>query len=215
MHDLARGLGALACVAAAACSTSRKPEADPARVAAIMKAMDKNTPSPGDVPDCTPANLIGGATVTEVTMLKIAGVPPAVGTEREDWINPVELDSPAARELIDPSIDDTTRRQAAYELLSAPFFLVYRIDLVDAPMAVGIRELQRGTIGMRALRYDRRGNIVCAKVLTFQNTLAKSNWAILKSNLTVMDPKVSAALRDDLRGQLLKYVAAMGRPDSR
>jgi len=50
--------------------------------------------------------------------------------------------------------------------------------------------------------------------MTFQNTLAKSDWAILKSNLAVMDPKVSEALRDDLRSELLRHVQALGRPDA-
>lgn len=202
-----------AAAAAAACSTSHKPEADPARLVPIMKAMDQNTPAPGGAPTCRPDDMIGGATLTQVALLKIAGEPANPGPEREDWINPAELDSPAARELIDPSVDETTKRQAAYELLSAPFYLVYRVDLVDAPMAIGVKDLKRGTVGVRALRFDRQGNIVCVKVMTFQNTLAKSDWAILKSNLAVMDPKVSAALRDDLRAQFLAHVAALGRPD--
>lgn len=204
---------AAACLAAAACSTSHKPEADPARLVPIMKAMDKNTPAPGGAPDCTPDQMIGGATMTQVTLLKIAKEPANPGASRDDWINPTELDSPAARELIDPAVDETTQRQAAYELLSAPFFLVYRIDLVDAPMAIGVKDLKRGTVGARALRYDRQGNIVCLKVLTFQNSRDKSDWAILKSNLALMDPKIVAALQDDLRDQLLKHVAALGRRD--
>jgi hypothetical protein len=208
-----RDLRLLACLAAAACSTTHKPEADPARVAKIMKAIDQHTPGPGDVPDCKPDDMIGGATLTQVTVLKIAGVPAHTGAEREDWMNPPELDSPAARELIDPAVDDTTKRQAAYELLSAPFLLVYRIELVDAPMAIGLKDIRRGTVSMRALRFDRDGNSVCGKVVTYQQSLAKSDWAIVKSNLAVMDPKVSKVLRDDLHDLLLKHVAALGRPD--
>jgi hypothetical protein len=208
-----RDLGLLACLAAAACSTTHKPEADPARVATIMKAIDQHTPGPGDVPDCKPADMIGGATLTQVTLLKIAGIPAHTGAEREDWMNPSELDSPAARELIDPAVDDTTRRQAAYELLSAPFILVYRIELVDAPMAIGLKDIRRGTVSMRALRFDRDGTSVCGRVVTYQQSLAKSDWAIVKSNLAVMDPKVSKVLRDDLHDLLLKHVAALGRPD--
>jgi len=157
--------------------------------------------------------MVGGATMTQVTLLKIANEEPNKGPEREDWINPPELDSPAARELIDPAVDETTKRQAAYELLSAPFFLVYQIDLVDAPMALGIKDLKRGTVGARALRFDSKGAIVCIKIMNFQNTLATSDDAILKSNLAVMDPKVAAALRDDLRAQLLLRVPALGRAD--
>jgi hypothetical protein len=209
----ARDLGWLACLAAAACSTSHKPEADPARVVSIMKAIDQHSPGPGDVPDCSPSDMIGGATLTQLTALQIGGIPAHPGAEREDWMNPPELDSPAARELLDPAVDETTKRQAAYELLSAPFYLVYRIDLVDAPMAVGLKDLRRGVVGMRTLRFDREGNSICAKVLLFQQSLAKSDWAIVKSNLAAMDPKVSKVLRDDLHDLLLKHVAALGRPD--
>jgi hypothetical protein len=205
---------ALAALLLAACSTKHKPEADPGRLVPIMKAIDKNTPTPGAAPVCKPEQLVGGATLTQVTVLKLGRDTANTGPEREPWINPPELDSPAARELIDPGTDDTTRRQAAYELLSAPFFVVYRIDLVDAPMALGVKDLKRGVVGGRALRYDRTGNIECVKVLAIPNTLEKSDWAILKSNLAVMDPKVSEALRDDLRAQLLRYVAALGRPDA-
>jgi len=206
-----RDLALAACLAAAACSTSHKPEADPARLVPITQAMDKNTPAPGGAPECTPDQMIGGATMTQVTLLKIAKEPANPGPERADWINPAELDSPAARELIDPNVDETTKRQAAYELLSAPFYLVYRIDIVDAPMAIGVKDLKRGTVGTRALRYDRQGNIACVKVVNFQNSRDKSDWAILKSNLAVMDPKIVAELQADLRDQLLKHVAALGR----
>ncbi len=209
-----RNLGIALAALATACTNSHKPEADPARLTAIMAAMDKNTPAPGGAPACTPDQMIGGATMTQVTLLKIAQEPANIGPTRDDWINPAELDSPAARELIDPNTDETTRRQAAYELLNAPFYLVYRIDIVDAPMAIGVKDLKRGTVGTRVLRYDRKGDIVCVKVMVFQNTLAKSDWAILKSNLAVMDPKVSEALREDLRSELLRHVQALGRPDA-
>jgi hypothetical protein len=212
-HDLGVIAAPLACFAAAACSTDHKPEADPARVAAIMKTIDRNTPGPGDVPDCKPADMIGGATMTQLTMLKIGGIPATPGAERDDWINPAELDSPAARELLDPAVPEITKRQAAYELLSAPFYLVYRVDLVEAPMAMGIKDLRRGVVSMRALRYDRQGKSVCGKFVTFQQTLAKSDWAIVKSDLAVMDPKVAKVLRDDLHEVMLKHVAALGRAD--
>jgi hypothetical protein len=212
-RSFVRDLGIAASVLATACSTTHKPEADPARLVPIMKAMDKNTPAPAGAPVCKPDQMVGGATMTQVTLLKIAKEPANEGPERDDWINPAELDSPAARELIDPAADETTKRQAAYELLSAPFFLVYRIDIVDAPMAIGVKDLKRGTLGARVLRYSRKGDIECIKVLTFQNSLEKSDWAILKSNLPTIDPKVAAALRDDLRDQLLKHVPALGRPE--
>lgn len=203
---------AIAAAALATACTTHKPEADPKRLVPIMKAMDKNTPAPGGAPVCKPEQMVGGATMTQVTLLKISGDPANPGPEREDWINPPELDVPAARELIDPAASETTKRQAAYELLSAPFFLVYRIDIVDAPMALGVKDLKRGTVGSRVLRFDRKGDIECVKVLTFQSSREKSDWAILKSNLPAIDPKVAEALRDDLRDQLLRHVAALGRP---
>ena len=213
-RSFVRDLGIAIGVLATACSTSHKPEADPARLVPLMKAMDKNTPAPAGAPVCKPEQMVGGATLTQGTLLKIATEPANPGPEREDWINPAELDVPAARELIDPNVDETTKRQAAYELLSAPFFLVYRIDIVDAPMAIGVKDLKRGTVGSRVLRFNSKtGDIECVKVLTFQNSLDKSDWAILKSNLPTIDPKVAEALRDDLRDQLLKHIAALGRPE--
>ncbi|HET9624854.1 MAG TPA: hypothetical protein VFP84_25980 [Kofleriaceae bacterium] len=203
---------AAAWLAAAACASKHKPEADPQRLVPIMQAIDKNTPAPGGAPDCEPEQMIGGATMTMLTALKIGHEEPDAGPTRELWINPPELDSPAARELIDPSTDDDTKRHAAYELLSAPFYLVYRVDLVDAPMAIGIKDLKRGTVSTRVLRYDREGKIECVRVMVFQQTLEKSDWAILKSNLPTIDPKVRDVLRDDLRDLMLKNVAALGRP---
>ena len=195
-----------------ACSTSHRPEADPKRLVPIMQAIDKNTPAPGGAPDCTPDQMIGGATMTMATALQIGGVEANAGPTREAWINPAELDSPAARELLDPAVGETTQRQAAYELLSAPFFLIYRVDLVDAPMAMGVKDLKRGAVFTRVLRYDRAGKVECVKVMSFQQTLEKSDWAILKSNLPTIDPKVRDVLREDLREQMLKHVAALGRP---
>jgi hypothetical protein len=199
-------------LAAAACSTKHKPEADPKRLVPIMQAIDKHTPAPGGAPECEPAQMIGGATLTMVTALELGGEDANAGPTREAWINPAELDSPAARELLDPAIDDTVKRQAAYELLSAPFYLIYRVDLVDAPMAMGVKDLKRGAVFTRVLRYDRKGDIECATVMSFQQTLDKSDWAILKSNLPTIDPKVRDVLREDLREQMLKHVAALGRP---
>jgi len=211
-----RDLGVLACIAAAAaCNNNHKPEADPARITALMKKAEKNGPSIGDVRECKPNEMIGGATMTQLTLVKLADVPPTPGAERDDWINPAELDSPAARELIDPKADDTTKRQAAYELLSAPFYLVYRVDVVAAPMAIGIKDLRRGLVNMTAVRYDRQGTCECATPVSIQNTLDKTDWSIAKSNLAVMDPKVSAVLRDDLHAQMLKHVAALGRPPAK
>ena len=204
----------LGVIALAACNTSHKPEADPARITALMKTLDKNSPGVGVGRACTPDELVGGATMTQVTLVKLAQNPLNPGPEREPWINPTELDSPAAIELLDEQTDETTKRQAAYELLSAPFFVVYRIDLVDAPMALKIKDLKRGTVGVRVIRYSQKGDLDCAIVVNVQNSKPKSDWAIVKSNLAVMDPQVSAELREDLKAELLKQVAALGRKDT-
>lgn len=204
----------LGLIALVACNTSHKPEADPARVTTLMKTLDKNSPGVGVGRECTPDELVGGATMTQVTLVKLAQTPLNPGPEREPWINPTELDSPAALELLDEQTDDTTKRQAAYELLSAPFFVVYRVDLVDAPMALKIKDLKRGTVGMHVIRYNQKGELDCTNVLLVQNSKAKSDWAIVKSNLAVMDPAVAAELREDLKAELLKQVAALGRKDT-
>jgi hypothetical protein len=198
----------------AACDSSHKPEADPARVQTLAKAMDKNSPGIGVGRPCLPEELVGGATMTQLALLKLADNHINPGPEREPWTNPPELDSPAVHEILDENVDETTKRQAAYELLSAPFFVVYRADLVDAPMAIKVKELKRGTVGYRVIRYNQKGGLDCDNVLMVQNSKGKSDEAIVKSNLAVMDPEVSAGLRDDLKAELLKRVAALGRKDA-
>ena len=196
-----------------ACDTSHKPEADPARITTVAKAMDANTPGIGVGRPCTPEELIGGATMTQLTMLKLAQANVNAGPEREEWINPQELDSPAALELINDDVDETTKRQAAFELLSAPFYLVYRIDLVDCPMCLKIKELKRGTVGLHVIRYNRKGELECTNNVTVQNSKPKSDWAIVKSNLALMDPQISADLRADMKAEMLKQIAALGRKE--
>lgn len=197
-----------------ACSSRKKPEADPAKVKALFSTIEKNVPFPGAAPVCTADQLIGGASMTQVSLLKVAEVPSHRSPEREDWINPHELDSPAVRELGDPNVDQTTKRQAAYELLGAPFYVIYRVDLVDAPMALRLKEPKRGMVTLRALRHDKQGNIVCVRPIRVMNTLEVSDDAIVKSNLPTIDPKVAEELRLDLRKNMLLQVAALGRPDS-
>ena len=83
-RSFVRDLGIAASVLATACSTTHKPEADPARLVPIMKAMDKNTPAPAGAPVCKPDQMVGGATMTQVTLLKIASEPANEGPERDD-----------------------------------------------------------------------------------------------------------------------------------
>jgi hypothetical protein len=127
-------------------------------------------------------------------------------------VNPHELDSPAARTLIDDKATDKQKRQAAAELLSAPFFLVYHVDLVNAPMALEVKELKRGTVGARAVRFDKTGTAQCVRVFYFQNDKELNEEMIKKSNQALIDPAVAKALRDDLRVQMLKRIPALTLP---
>ena len=190
------------------------PEADPAKATALATKMIKDVPVPGYT-DCTGEQVIGGATMTYPTAMKIAGK--QVGPEHEmaDWINPVELDSPAARTLADAAAGDTAKRRATAELLAAPFYLVYVVDHVNAPIALGIKELKLGSASGRALRYTKNGTLQCVRVFVWANDEAKNQWAMDASDKALIDPAVAQAMKDDLRAQMLKRVAALGAPPPR
>lgn len=196
----------LACVLGAACGHKpNKPEADPAQVTALAKKLIDNSPVPAAVPECKPEELRAPATATFRTLLELAGEKPGSEPEQADWINPHDLDSPAARALIDGA-DQTRKREAAAELLAAPAWIVYRVDLVNAPMAIGVKELKTGTIGARIIRYDKAARPICATVWNFQNTQDKTDWAISITNKAYVDGAVAKVLRDDLTAQYLKLV---------
>ena len=142
--------------------------------------------------------------MTHNTLLKIAGQPLAKDPEHADWVNPPALDHTAARTLADPTADPKLARQAAAELLQAPFYLVYRIDNVDAPVAIGVKELKIGTIGARLIRYAKTGRVDCARVFYWQNTPAKNAWAIEKSDRAFIEPGVAKAMQDDLVSEYLR-----------
>src|SRR5690606_32517886 len=121
---------ALACIAAAAttagaCGKSgpKKPEADPAEVKKLAATMLRQVPTPAAASECTEADFDGGATMTWRTLTLLGGGKPPARPEDEDWINPAGLDVPAARTLLEPK-DKTAARQAAAELLAAPFWIV-------------------------------------------------------------------------------------------
>jgi hypothetical protein len=192
-------------VLAAACGKHvRKPEVDPARVKTHAHQVANNLPAPAAVPQCKDADLAGGATMTFRTVLELAGDPIEQGPEHADWINPPALDAPAARVLLDPAAADTAKRQAAAELEAAPFWLVYHVDLVDAPLALGVKELKIGTVGTTVLRFDRTAHPTCMMAFYFQNSKEKSDWGIEKSDRAAVDPAVAQALRDDLSAQFVK-----------
>jgi hypothetical protein len=165
--------------------------------------MVENVPAPVSVPTCKSEELVG-APMTRRTLLLIDHRELDKIAELSDWMNPTELDAPAAGVLIDATADETARRRATAELLAAPAYLIYRLDMVAAPMALGVRDLKIGTIGGRLIRYDRNGNPVCVVLFTFQNDTAKSDSAIARSRAAaVVDPAIAKEMRDDLHAQYL------------
>ena len=196
----------LSFMALAACGhKAHQPEADPAMVTALAAKLIDHSPVPAAVPECKPEELSAPVTVTFRSLLELAGQKPGTEPEQADWINPHDLDSPAARTLLD-STDATRKREAAAQLLAAPAWIVYRVDLVNAPMAIGVKELKIGTIGVRIIRYDRTARPTCATVWNFQNTQDKTDWAISITNKAYVDAAVAKELRDDLTAQYVKLV---------
>lgn len=201
-------------VVLAACGSSKKPapEADPAKFVAIAKRMAQTFPGPG-FKECEGKDVVGGATLVAPTFLDIAASSyDKRKPEYQEYVNPHELDSPAARVLVDPKATEKQRRQATAELLAAPFYLVYHVDLVNAPMALSVKELKRGTVGARAVRFDKQGYAKCVRVFYWQNDKAVSDSAIARSNKALIDPAVAQELRDDLRVQMLKRIPALTLP---
>jgi len=192
--------------ALAACgkgTAKKKPEADPADVSKLAAKMTKEVPTPAAVRDCTPQDLDGGVAMTFRSLILIAGAKLPDRPEESDWINPPELDAPAVRALVDNK-DKTAARQGAAELLAAPFWIAYKVDYVNAPMALGVKELKIGTIGTRVIRYEKTGLPGCVLVFFFQNDQKISDDAIEVSDKAVIDPAVAKILRDDLTAQWIK-----------
>jgi hypothetical protein len=204
-------LGGGGAAASLGCGSQKGAQGDPAAFVALANTMLNNVPTPG-APECPGEQVLGGATMTMRTLLGIAKRKYQETTERKEFVNPPELDAPAARVLLDDKASERDRRAAAAELAAAPFYLVYIIDHVDVPMALGIKELKRGISGGRALKYDKRGNLQCVRVFLWENDKALSDAAIAKSDRAVIDPAVAKQLRDDLTAQLLKRIAALGAP---
>jgi predicted small lipoprotein YifL len=188
-----------------ACGKSgpKKPEADPTQVGKLAAKMAREIPSPAAVRDCTPKDLEGGTTLTFRSLMLIGKLKLPDRPEESEWINPPELDSPSVRTLLDGK-DATATRQAAAEFLAAPFYVAYRIDHVNAPMALGIKELKIGTIGTRVIRYEKTGLPSCVLVFNFQNDPKVSDDAIAVSDKAEIDPAVAKILRDDLTQQWIK-----------
>jgi hypothetical protein len=198
----------LAAVALLCACGSKPPEADPAAVATLAATLLDNSPVPAAAPQCKPEELGAPVTVTYHTLRILAGKPidPTL-PEQAGWINPPALETPAIHTLADAAADTTAKRRAAAEVLAAPAWIVYRVDLVNAPMALGVKELKIGTINSRIIRYDRKsGQPTCVTVFNFQNTQAKSDWAISVSNRPYIDAGVVNVLREDLAVQYAKLL---------
>ena len=198
--------GALLAAALAACkATPKPPEADPAAIKALAQSMTKNVPAPQAARPCQPADYANIPTLTFITLLHLAKQPVKDDPQHADWINPAGLESQAFHDVTSTTADETTRRRAAAQLLAAPGWLVYKVDMVNAPMAIGVKELKIGTIGARAIRFDKRGLPVCVEVFYFQNDQQKSDYAISKSDRAVIDPELAKMLREDLAQQYLTH----------
>ncbi len=182
-----------------------KPTADPAKVREHARTVSNNLPALAAVPNCKDDELSAPVTMTYVTLARIAQQPIQKDPEHADWINPAALDTPAARVLADPGAPADKAGEAAAELLAAKAWIVYRVDMVNAPIALGVKELKIGTVGVRIIRYDQTGLPTCARVFYFQNDKAKSDWAIEQSDRAVIAPEVAKAMRDDLAAQYLTH----------
>jgi hypothetical protein len=193
--------------AVAACSKKGAPEADPAQVKARAQAMILNTPAPAAAKACTPEQLKAPG-ITARSLILMAGNEMPETHERADWINPWELEDPAVRLYLDAT-DESAKRQAAAKVLGLPAFIVWRPENVDVPLAIGVKELKRGVLGMRAIGYDNAGNVTCLTVFSVLNDKEVSEWAQVQSDKAVIDPAVAKALQHDLRQRLRGKVAAM------
>jgi hypothetical protein len=207
-------IAAAAIAAAASGCSHRDPGGDPAAIAQLARDMIAGIPGLGFT-ECANAQILGGATLTMRTAFQIAGKAIPDRPEFQEYVAPPELDVPAARVLVDPSASASAKRRAAAELATAPFFLIYIVDAVDVPMALGIKELTRGSVSNRALRYSRTGQLECVRVFMYANDAALSAEVIAKSVQPKIDPAVAKRLQDDLRVQALRRVAALNLPPPR
>lgn len=203
-------------VASAACgkkAAKKKPEADPALVKALAAKMAHSVPAPAALRDCSSDDLTGGAPMTFRSLVVLAGLPvPPDKPEYAEWINPPALEAPAVHTLVAATSTPVEQRQAAAELVNAPFWVAYKVDMVNAPMALGVKELKTGTVATRVIRYEKTGIPSCALVFFFQNDKAISDDAIAKSDKATIDPAIAKLLREDLTAQFIKQAPRGNAP---
>ena len=190
---------------------AKRPDGDPAKIEALAKRMIVNVPVPAAARQCSIGDLLG-TQLTITTVLRLAHDPVPERFEYADWVNPPELDAPEARVLLDPKATEEDRRAAAGTLLAAKTFIVMKPEMVNVPLALEVKEMKRGALGMRAIGYDAAGTPTCIHVFTVRNDKAVSEWAMDKSDKAIIDPAIAKALRDDLKQQLLKQIEFQRTP---
>lgn len=199
--------GVLALLVAVAACHGRPREADPEQIVALAKNLVNTTPPLAGARMCTEADYANPA-ITVRTALQLAKQTIPDAPEYAEWVNPPIADAPAFRTVLDGK-DELARRQAAAQLLRAKGYMMYRVDMVNVPMAIGFKELKRGAVGVRALGYDHLGNIKCVRTFIVQNDKALSEAAMKASDKPTMDPEISRKLRDDLTEQLKEHISEL------
>jgi len=204
---------ALVALAIAGCGHPKKPERDPAEVQKLAKHMVDYSPLQGSARPCKVEEVTGGMTLTHLSLLRLGRVKYPADPEHADWINPSELDAPAVRLLLDPDADEVVQRQAAAMLLAAPFLVVYRVDLVASPFALGVKEPRTGFVYARAIRYTTAGHAECAFVMAVHDKPAVADDAIEKAGRVSsgVPADVIKMMQDDLRAQYIDYALPVPR----
>lgn len=199
-----------------ACGGKKEPpplEIDPAKIQVYAMAIYQHAPSMGNVLACgDDAWTPGGIGLTQVSLNRLAKVAPDGDAVHEEFVNPVAADDPLVRLILDPpaGTDPHLVKQAAWKFLQAPYYAVYRIDNMQSPLAIGVKDLKRGTIEARVLKQDRNGKVFCIKRISFQSDAEVSRKAIADADKQPGIPKaVIKALQDDLRQQYLKAVPVL------
>jgi hypothetical protein len=98
-------------------------------------------------------------------------------------------------------------------MLAAPFFVVYRVDLVASPFALGVKEPRTGFVYTRAIRYSTAGRAECAFVMAIHDKPQVTDEAIDKAGRVAagVPADVIKMMQDDLRAQYIDYALPIPR----
>jgi hypothetical protein len=204
-RDRGYGLALVLLAASLGGCGSKAPEADPEKIRALADRLLRIMPPLAGVRACVEADYELPA-MSLVTAVELAKETMPDRPEFERWINPPEIDAPAFRTVL-TSKNETERRRAAAQLLAAKGYIVYRVDMVNVPLALEVKELKRGAVGVRAVGIDKADSVFCVRNFTVQNDKEKSEWAMKTTTLPTVDPMVAKALRDDLTFQIKERIA--------